>query len=126
MSLLVVVVILGVALLIMSLGSLLGGLGEREGGYALREGGETLAVADGCMNEVVLRIQRNAAYGLGGGAILFTAPNGSCSMQVIDLGGGNRQIDVTASMNVFVKHLRVIAVVSSGSAQISSWEERSD
>ncbi len=125
-SLLIVVIILGSALLIMVLGAFIAGLAEREGGYALQEGGEAFSLADGCMNEVMLRIHRNAVYGIGSGIIPFTAPNGSCSIEVIDLGGGNRQIDVIASMNSFVKHIRVTGLVSGGALLVSSWEERSD
>ncbi|MBI4599900.1 hypothetical protein HY732_03170 [Candidatus Uhrbacteria bacterium] len=125
-SLLVVVVILASALLIMSLGLLIVGLGMREGASAIREGGETLALADGCMNEVLLRMHRDPAYGIGGGSIPFTAPNGSCSIQVQDTGGDGRQIDVVATQGQFVKHVRVLATVSGSTVAQVLWEERSD
>ena len=125
-SLLIVVVILGIALLIMSLGALIVGLGEREGGHALQQGGETLAAADGCMNEVLLRLHRDGSYGIGGAAIPFTAPNGSCSMTISDMGDGIRQIDVTATVQSFTKHIRATASVSGGTVAVSLWEERGD
>lgn len=125
-SLLIVVVILGTALLIMSLSALIIGFGEREGGDALQGAGETLAVADGCMNEVFLRLSRDASYGSGGGAIPFTAPNGSCSITVQDTGGGSRQIDVTATSASFVKHIRSSVVIAGAGVTLTSWEERGD
>jgi hypothetical protein len=125
-SLLIVVVMLGAALLIMSLGTLIIGLGEREGSAALREGGEALSVADGCVNEILLRIRRNETYGIGAGVIPFTVPNGSCSIQVGDEGMGDRQIDVMSAIAAYVKHIRVTANVSGGVVTVLSWEERSD
>lgn len=126
MSLLVVVIILGSALLIMSLGSFIAGLGEREGSFALQEGGEAFAAADGCMNEVLLRMHRNTNYGIGSGSIPFTLPNGSCSIQVSDLGAGTRQIDSQATVNSFIKHLRANVSISGDSVTLVSWEERGD
>lgn len=125
-SLLIVVVILGTALLIMSLGAFIIGFGEREGGDAVREAGETLAVADGCMNEALLRLSRDSLYGSGGSAIPFTAPNGSCTITVQDTGGGSRQIDVSATGESSVKHIRAGALISGAAVTLTSWEERGD
>lgn len=126
MSLLVVVVILGAALLIMSMGTFLIGFGAREGSSAMRESGEVLALADGCMNEVLLRLHRDMNYGVGSGVIPFTAPNGSCTLEVSDSGGDVRQIDIQASMNGFVRHIRSTVSIIGGSVSTLSWEERND
>lgn len=121
-SLLIVIVILGSALLIISAGALLIGLSQRESGFVAGLGGEARALADGCMNEAYVRIARNASWGLSG-AVPFTAPNGSCTILVSDLGGNTRSIDVVATRNGYVSHIRTSYATGVG---VSSWEERSD
>lgn len=124
-SLLIAVIILGSALLIVGASALVIGLGAREGGYTMQRGGEAFAVADGCMEEAYLRIRRDASWGLSD-AVLFTAPNGSCSIQVSDLGGSMRRIDVTAQSAEYTKHIRSQYSIGSAIPVIVSWEERSD
>lgn len=126
MSLIVVIVIMGAALLIVSLSGLVIGLGERESGYSFQKSGEASTLADGCMDEAYLRLRRNASYGIGSGSMPFTAPNGSCTIQVSDLSGGQRQIDVTATADIYVSHIRSTVQTSSGTVSILSWEERGD
>lgn len=121
-SLLIVIVILGSALLVISAGALLIGLSERESGFVAGIGGEARALADGCMDEAYVRIARNASWGLSG-AVLFTAPNGSCTILVSDLGGNSRSIDIVATHDGYVSHIRSTYTIGVG---VGSWEERSD
>lgn len=124
-SLLIAVIVLGSALLIIGAGALIIGLGAREGGYTFAMGGEAFSLADGCMEEAYIRIRRDASWGLSG-AVPFTAPNGSCSIQVVDLGGNQRQIDVTAQAAEYTKHIRSRYSIASIPPLVISWEERSD
>lgn len=124
-SVLLAVIILGSALLIIAVGGLLGGLQEQESGYAKSRGGEARALADGCMNEALLRIRRDSAWGLLG-TVPFTAPNGSCSIQVNDLGGQTRRIDVTATVSEYSSHIRTDFSLASTPPTIITWEERTD
>lgn len=121
-SLLIVIVILGSALLIISAGALLVGLSERESGFVAGLGGEARALADGCMDEAYLRMERDASWGLTS-VVLFTAPNGSCSIEVSDLGGNTRRIDIVATRDAYTSHIRSTYVIGGG---ISEWEERTD
>lgn len=124
-SLLIVIIILGAALLIVGTGALVVGLGEREEGFTIDRGGEARALVDGCMDEAYLRLRREGSWG-SEGSILFTAPNGSCTITVSDLGGGVRQIDVlgTADSNTF--HFRSNYSLVGAVPVIESWEERID
>lgn len=124
-SLLIVIIILGSALLIISTSALIIGLGEREEGFIVGEGAEARALADGCMDEVFLRIRREPAWGLGG-AIPFTAPNGSCTITVSDVGGSVRQIDSLATTGSYTSHIRSTYSVASIPPVILTWEERTD
>ena len=124
-SLLIAIIILGAALLVVSASALVIGLGERESSYVAERGGETLSLADGCMDEAYLRIRRDPSWGLTG-AVPFTAPNGSCSIQVSDLGGSIRQIDVTATVTDYTSHIRSQYSIVNPVPSILSWEERED
>lgn len=124
-SLLLAIIILGAGLLIIATSALIVGLTQQESGYAVSRGGEARALADGCMNESLLRIDRDASWGLTG-AVPFTAPNGSCTMLVSDLGGGNRQIDIRATLAEYTAHIRATVSTADVSPVILSWEERSD
>lgn len=125
-SLLLAIIILGAGLLVVATSALIVGLTQQESGYAVSRGGEARSLADGCMNEDLLRIDRDASWGLDGGAMPFTAPNGSCTMQVSDLGGGNRQIDIRATVAEYTAHIRATVSIAGVAPVILSWEERSD
>lgn len=124
-SLLIAVIILGSALLIVSASALLIGLGSREGSIIAEGGGEAFSLADGCMEEAYIRIRRDASWGLSG-TVPFTAPNGSCSIQVSDLGASIRQIDIVAEARQYSSHIRSRYSVASAVPTILSWEERND
>lgn len=124
-SLLIAVIILGSSLLIVSTGALIVGLGQRESSYVGERGGEALSLADGCMEEAYIRIKRDLLWG-SSGPVPFTAPNGSCTLQVTDIGGGTRRIDVTAVVANYTKHIRSQYSILGAVPTILSWEERSD
>lgn len=124
-SLLIAIILLGSALLIVSSGALIIGLSRQEGEYAASRGGEARSLADGCMNEAFLRISRDASWGLSG-AQPFTAPNGSCTIQVNDAGSGSRTIDALAQVAEYRSHIRATYSATTTPPSISAWEERND
>ena len=124
-SLLIVIIILGTALLIIGTAALVIGLGEREEGFTMGQGGEARALGDGCMDEAYLRLQRDGNWG-SGGPILFTAPNGSCTISVSDLGGNIRRIDVIGTAGSYTSHIRSDYSLAATPPSIQSWEERTD
>ncbi len=124
-SLLIAVIILGSSLLIISASALVIGLGMRESSYVAERGTEALSLADGCMEEAYIRIRRDALWGLSA-PLPFTAPNGSCTIQVSDLGGSVRSIDVSAVVVEYTKHIRSQYSLLGAVPVVLSWEERSD
>lgn len=125
-ALLLIVLIGGSALLIISLSAVMLGLGEREIGFSRHSGGEAFAAADGCLEEVYRRIRQNLDYGVGIGSILFTLPSGSCTIEVTDLSGSRRSVDVIATVGSFIKHIRSSLTILGTTLTIDSWEERTD
>ncbi len=97
----------------------------RESSYVAERGTEALSLADGCMEEAYIRIRRDALWGLSG-PVPFTAPNGSCTIQVSDLGGSARSIDVSAVVAEYTKHIRSQYSLLSAIPVVLSWEERGD
>lgn len=125
-SLLIVVIIIGSALLIITASALVIGLGERQIGYIGARGDEAFSLADGCLSESTIRIRRNSSYGLGQGSIPLVFSNGSCSIQITDLGNNQRRIDSTATVAEFIKHIRSTVRIDPENVTLLTWEERSD
>lgn len=124
-SLLIAIIILGSSLLILSTSALVIGLGQRESSTISERGGEALSLADGCLEEAYIRIKRDVLWGLSG-PVLFTAPNGSCTLQVSDLGGSTRSIDATGVVLDYTKHIRSQYSILGAVSTVLSWEERGD
>ncbi|MEK7648940.1 MAG: hypothetical protein AAB400_03415 [Patescibacteria group bacterium] len=124
-SLLIAVIILGSSLLIISTSALVIGLGQREGSYVGERGGEASSLADGCMEEGYIRIRRDVLWGLSS-PVPFTAPNGSCTLQVANLDATTRRIDVTAVVAGHTKHIRSQYSLLGAVPVVLSWEERND
>ncbi len=125
-SLLIVIIIIGSALLIITTSALVVGLGERQIGYISQRGDEALALADGCLDEAKIRIRRNTSYGLGQGALPLSLANGSCTIQITDLGANQRQIDSVSTVVEFTKHIRATIQINAGILTSLTWEERVD
>ncbi|HEY4524160.1 MAG TPA: hypothetical protein VJL36_00135 [Candidatus Paceibacterota bacterium] len=103
---LVTVVIIAAAALVMSLNSLLLGLGALDIGYLADRGDQAAAAADGCAEEALGQLRVNPAY-LGAPSPGLSVFGGSCIIEVLNLGGTARQINVSATIGDFTKQLAV-------------------
>ena len=120
------VVIVAAAALIMAYTASMLGLGELDLGYTSQKGAEALSVADGCMEETMRRIRLNTNYGVGAGTINLSVSNGSCIINVEDLGGNQRRITVTGTTGDYNKKIQTTLTLTGNVITINSWEEKSD
>ncbi|MDA2936201.1 hypothetical protein MYX06_03210 [Patescibacteria group bacterium AH-259-L05] len=124
-ALLIVIIISAVALLMAYSASILG-IGELDIGYTAQRGGEAFSVADGCVEETLRRITLDSNYGIGAGLINLTVSNGSCTIQVSDLGSSRRRIVVTGTSGVYNKKIETEITLSSTPITIDTWQETTD
>lgn len=123
---LLTIVIVAAAALIMAYSSSLLGLGELDLGYTSQKSSEAFAVADGCMEETLRRIRLDTNYGVGVGDINLTVSNGSCIINVKDLGGNQRRITITGTSGDYNKKIEAEITLSGNVIAIDSWQEKSD
>ena len=122
-ALLTIIIVSAVALIMAYTASILG-LGELDMGYTIQRGAESLSVADGCMEETLRRIQLNTNYGVGEGSLNLTVTNGSCIIEVTDLGNDQRRIVVNSTSGDYYKIIQVDLTVTNNLIIIDNWEEK--
>lgn len=113
-----------VVILAYSAGTL--GLGELQMSYTAQKGLEALSVADGCVDEVLRRFRLDANYGISAGTIVYTLNYGTCSLDVVDLGSGQRRLTVTGTTAQYNKKIEVVVQTSSTDVTIVSWAEKNN
>ncbi len=112
-----VLVLMVVTLSIMTTVSLLG-IGEAQGALALTKGEQSLALTEGCVEEMLLGVKNSNTYA--GGVI--TRPEGSCTV-IIDTNIGNVwTITVTPNSTDYVRSIRVVLTRGAG-VVLTSWQE---
>lgn len=74
------------------------GLFDIEMTYVDQKAAEALYVAEGCAEEALRRIRIDSNYGIGGGEIELSVLSGSCIIEIVDEGGGERSIVVEGTV----------------------------
>lgn len=123
--LLIVIIISAVALLMAYTSSILG-LGELDLGYTAQKGAEAFSIADGCVEETFRRIYLDNTYGIDMGDIPLTVSNGSCIIQISDLGGNSRRVVVTGTAGEYNKKIQSDITVDGITININTWGEVTD
>jgi len=119
-ALISIVVISTVALGIAVSISLLG-VGEARSALDFKKGNETLKIAEGCIEESLLRLRDNANYT--GGSL--NVGDGSCAITISDT-GADRTIDVEAEITTpvdYIRNIRVTVKRVGNSINVVSWQE---
>jgi len=122
MAALLTVVIVGAATLLMAFSAIILGLGELEMGYASQQGEETFQVANGCLEESLLRLRINSTTYNGG---ILNLGSGSCIIGISGT-GNERLIMVTGTVGDYNKYLQVKVDLEGGEARIGDWKETSN
>ena len=115
--LLITVLIIGSVSLFVSLGVAIRGITELDMGLAEHQSMEALAIADGCIQESLLRLSRDSGY-TGG---TYTIADGSCTISVSGA-GSERIIDVSATVNRWTRRLQA-NVSLAGGVELLYWEQ---
>lgn len=123
---LLTIIIIGAATLLMAVTATLLGIGDAEMAYTSQQGSETLALTDGCLEEALQRIRFDTNYGLGQGQIGLTMENGSCIIEVVDLGASRRRIEVRGTHGDYDKKLKAEVLLEGNVIHLEDWQERTD
>lgn len=121
---LLTIAIVGAATLLMAYSASILGLGELDLGYTSQRGSEAFSVADGCTEETMRRMRIDTSYGVGAGSINISVSNGSCIIDVEDLGAGQRKITVLGASGNYNKKITTILTLSGNVITIDSWSEK--
>lgn len=120
---LLIVIILSVAALIIGVSVSTMGLSELDLGYTLQRGEEAFYIADGCVEETLRRIRLDSGYGVGAGVINLSLGGGSCIVEVSDLGGGQRAVQILGAIGNYNKRISSIITITGGVITINEWKE---
>ncbi|MBN2016050.1 hypothetical protein JW766_04425 [Candidatus Dojkabacteria bacterium] len=119
---LISVLVVGIVGLVVSIALLLLGLGASRTSFALEQSLQSRALANTCAEEALERIRRLPTY-TGSGNLTFDY--GSCAYTITDLGGSNREIQATGTVDSIVRKVKVnINQVSP--VNVTSWQEIAD
>ncbi len=121
-----IVVIISVAGLIMAFSATMLGLGELDMGYTNQKGGEALAISEGCIDDALHRIRKDNSYGIGAGDINLSLGDGSCIINITDLGTGQRDIISLGTVGIYNKKIQAVATITNGVIVINTWQEKND
>jgi len=77
-------------------------------------------LADTCAEEGLQKIWESSSYS-GTGTVSVGA--GSCTYTVIDLGGSNRQINATGTVNTTIRRVKILIGQLNPQISVSSWQE---
>ncbi len=115
---LLIVIIISAAALIMAFSASMLGIGDADMGFTAQKGNQALALATGCAEEALRRLQMNDTWP----GTTLSLTDGSCIINVSS-SGNNRTLTVLAGVDNFNKKIMVTAIVSSSLVTISSWQE---
>ena len=123
-SMLLVVIIIAISTLIMAYSSSILGLGELDLGYTSQKGAEAFSIADGCIEEALRRIKLDTNYGIGAGTINLSVNNGSCTIDITDLGGNQRKIIASGMVDNYIKRIETELILNGNIITVTSWAEK--
>ena len=111
---------LGAALAVSLLGI---GISFAKTSYSLERAGKTKALADACAEEALYQIKNSNVF-TGNGTLFIE--QGSCYYEILNSGGQNRQINVSATISSSVRNIEINIDQINPQIHILSWQELSD
>lgn len=121
---LIIVLTIGAVALIMAGSSAKLGIGEMRQGSTYEVGSRAFSVADGCMEEALGRLRKDASYGLSG-AVYLSVLGGSCTIEVADIGSApeKRRITSAGTLGNSEKTIEAEATITD-TITVNSWLEK--
>lgn len=122
-SLVIAVMVVSAALFVIAVTNINVGIGDADLSLISSKGEQAYAVAEGCAQEALRQMRRTSSYGVGAGTITFTTSLGSCTIDIIDLGGNQRRVSVVGTTGGSSRRLMLTATVGGTMITIQSWQE---
>lgn len=104
-------------------GLLLLGVSQVETSFAREQSGQAKGLADACAEEALQQIHDSTPFS-GSGSLTFG--EGSCVYTVTNLGGQNREIETTGTVDTTVRKVLVNLDTITPSINVTSWQEVAD
>ncbi len=117
--LLMTTLIVGAAALVIGLSVSITGISELDMGFSEHRGQEAMAIADGCVQEAMLRLARDSGYT---GASGMTVGSGACDITVSG-SGDERVISVDATLGNWMRSITVQVDLSQSPIAILDWDQ---
>lgn len=113
------------AVIIMSIiGVTYSSIGEAQSGLALLKSEDNLQLVEGCIEDALLKIRSNSAFGQPTGTpVTITRPEGTCSITVNSIVGLVWTVTATSSSTGYKRTLRVIITRNPTGIVLTSWLE---
>jgi len=108
----VVTLAIGITLNILS-------ISEAQSGLAQQQAVQSSSIADTCLDEAYLRIERDSGYS--GGSL--NIGQGSCNITVVTSAPNERIITVESNVDDIIKRIESEVDISTGEVQVNYWQE---
>ncbi|MEK7620706.1 MAG: hypothetical protein AAB413_05750 [Patescibacteria group bacterium] len=99
------------------------GVSQVETSFSREQSGQTKGLADACVEEALQQIRDSTSFSGSGG---LTLGEGTCTYTVTNLGGSNREIEATGTVDTVVRKVNVTIDTINPSINITSWQEVAD
>lgn len=119
---LIVLVIASIGVSVLTASSLLG-IGFLHSSSIHGDAFKARYIADACAEEVLERTRRDGSF-MSTGNIFIDA--GECLYEIVDLGGGDRRIQVTATVKDVLRRLEITVSVAGPRVETADWREVTD
>jgi uncharacterized protein (UPF0333 family) len=111
------VLIISAVVLVVSISVSLLAIGEGQSGYSTYRGEDAYFLAEGCMEDALLKSKQNASYT--GGTL--TRPEGSCTVSIAKV--GSVWTITTSSSGTYTKNIQAVVQRNGSNLTLSSWKE---
>ncbi|MDP2587627.1 MAG: hypothetical protein Q8P33_02545 [bacterium] len=117
---LVSVLVVGAVGVVVATSMLLLGVGGSRTSLAEQQSNQAQALADACAEDALQEIRDSTPFT---GTVMHTIGAGSCSATVTSLGGQNREIESTATVDDVTRRVNIFVDSITPDLTILSWEE---
>lgn len=117
------VIIIGALALVIGLSFMAWALNSTKSSRDYNSSQQAKALANACAEQALLEISNSTSYT---GSTTLTIGSGQCTYVVSNLGGSNRQINASGTINSVTRRAKILIDQVSPSINITSWEELAD
>ncbi len=123
MTALLTIIVISAAVLIVVKNASLISITEADMAYMTEKGERALAIAEGCAEETLRRLQIDSSYTASD--LSLPLGEGSCIINTISQ-GNSRTITIIGNIDEYYKKIEVTATINNNLISVNRWEEISD